>query len=603
MAALRSKILAEVGGKGTATPPQNTNNDQKPTPRASEHKEQEQKRSNSAIKNSTSPKEENVSTDNKNKRGLEYGTNREIQRDSPNLLRKGSDNNPNKEISKSSIASDPRRGPSHIDYSNQRRQDSRRGPSMPVDQSTSRFENLPRYTSRDRQIRFKKNDNETSNFNQGYNGGGGFQSNNGNDSRGNRFNNRDREFYSNNSFDSRNNNFRTNSNVSRNESETGSARGNVERSRNVPHNGRGRYEQSRSRFGSKPADRYRTANSNSSSGWQSQNSFSNENTNARTVVPSYEAILKTLTNIRLNRIVTVTPMIPGFEDHITVASTIKHFVENVDYGMETENEVTSVKIAKNRIIVEFNKESLVTVILTCQKFLESEVNSQFIWSRPHGYINDIGNEEPILSQSVLSLLKLGPECEDEESTKQWLVDEQIKYDWLQLIKYKNTAAEGHIWVNALLYIPKSEEQKRLPMTIKPNQTATIQNFKSITYENFPAMVNLKQKKPSKVICVLNSVDPMDLKNEKFVTEIKEAMMNSTPVKNCGEVESVQIPLPNPDYRNDMNHINSSIGKVFIKFKDVAGAEQAMLKLPGSQFCQRTIICSYYSEADFDMGIL
>ncbi|QEU58076.1 Mud2 [Kluyveromyces lactis] len=583
MAALRSKILAEVTGKSTSKSLENTSDGQKNSePLPHERKEDKVARNTGVIV--TGEIGQN------NVKSVQENSGRP-QRASPSPSRSSRNNNHS--------ITDTRRGPSHADYANQRKQDSRRGPAPPVNQHTSRYGKSPRPDNRERQSRFQRNDSSVSK--PAFNSGNSFQQNRGQESCNGRFDNKNRWSDASNASHSRNTNFQVKNNQA-DDSEGHNFRKSTEWKKDLSHNSRGRFEPNKRRFGHAQAERYKTKSPNPSASWSSEDPVINENATGRSVIPPYETILKNITNVRLNRTLIVTPMIPGFEEHVSVVAIIKEFIGNVDYDLETKNEVSSSIIEKNRIVMEFNKESLVTIVLTCQKYLESKICSQFIWSRPNGCVNDTGNVQPINHGSVLSLLKLGPECEDEESTKQWLIDEQVEYSWLQLMKLKGSD-ERTSWIKALLYEPKAEDQKKLPMTIRPNQSSMQQNFKSITYENFPHLVKKYEKKPSKVVCVLNSVDPMDLKNENFVTEIKEAMMYGTPIQSCGEVESVQIPLPNPDYRNDMNHIHSSIGKVFIKFRDLVGAEKAMLVLPGSQFCQRTILCSYYSETDYDMGIL
>ncbi|CAG98966.1 Mud2p [Kluyveromyces lactis] len=583
MAALRSKILAEVTGKSTSKALENTSDGQKnsePLP----HERKEDKVARNTDVNVTGGKgQNNVKSVHQNPGGP--------QRASPSPSRSNRNNNHS--------ITDTRRGPSHADYANQRKQDSRRGPAPPVNQHTSRYGKSPRQDNRERQSRFQRNDSSISK--PAFNSDNSFQQNRGHEVRNGRFDNKNRWSDASNASHSRNTNLQVKNNQA-DDSEGHNFRKPTEWKKDLSHNTRGRFEPNKNRFGHAQAERYRTKTPNPSASWSSEDAVINGNATGRSVIPPYETILKNVTNVRLNRTLIVTPMIPGFEEHVSVVAIIKEFIGDVDCDLDTKNEVTSSIIEKNRIVMEFNKESLVTIVLTCQKYLESKISSQFIWSRPNGCVNDTGNVQPINHGSVLSLLKLGPECEDEESTKQWLIDEQVEYSWLQLMKLKGSD-ERTSWIKALLYEPKAEDQKKLPMTIRPNQSSMQQNFKSITYENFPHLVKKYEKKPSKVVCVLNSVDPMDLKNEKFVTEIKEAMMYGTPIQSCGEVESVQIPLPNPDYRNDMSHIHSSIGKVFIKFRDLVGAEKAMLVLPGSQFCQRTILCSYYSETDYDMGIL
>ena len=50
-------------------------------------------------------------------------------------------------------------------------------------------------------------------------------------------------------------------------------------------------------------------------------------------------------------------------------------------------------------------------------------------------------------------------------------------------------------------------------------------------------------------------------------------------------------------------VEESVGKIFVKFKELEGAEAAMRKLPGTSFNDRTVLCAYYSERDYNMDIL
>lgn len=320
--------------------------------------------------------------------------------------------------------------------------------------------------------------------------------------------------------------------------------------------------------------------------------------NRRTRILFEDTTYINLTELRMNKTLVVTPMELGFDRHENFVSCIANFLKDLDYDVEVPNRITSWRAHSGRLILELNKESLVTIVLTCQKILEQIIESQFVWQRPSEYVNNTSGEDPLLSETAMGILKLGGSCMDEASTAEWLAAAGVECEWMQTLRLR----EQGQWLSALVYGPKPHSGKA-PMTIHPNQCERRLDFKQITYQTLPDLVRADERRPSKVICLLNCVDPMDLKNDRFVTEVREAMTQSTPIRSCGEVESVRIPLPNPDYRNDMSHIHSSIGKIYVKFKELISAERAMLTLPGAQFCQRTIVCSYFSEKDYDLDLL
>lgn len=128
------------------------------------------------------------------------------------------------------------------------------------------------------------------------------------------------------------------------------------------------------------------------------------------------------------------------------------------------------------------------------------------------------------------------------------------------------------------------------------------------------MASTKQEEPesSRVIKLMNMVEAKELMddedfagkymhdeearrardqriNDKF-SEIEEDILGE--VVKYGEVEAMKIPRPS-------SRLNNGVGKVFIKYKEPAGAQKALRALAGRRFAQRTVVATFFGEEYFD----
>ncbi|SCU85738.1 LADA_0D09340g1_1 [Lachancea dasiensis] len=302
-----------------------------------------------------------------------------------------------------------------------------------------------------------------------------------------------------------------------------------------------------------------------------------------------------MSKTKYNQILILTSVGSGKTEMERAQNYIKDFVSLV-------GEVHNVKDARflqdNRLLLHFSSEEITTIVLSCQKYIEAKTGSKFIWQRPGECVRKAEHEEAICEGQVVALLDLGPT--DEESLKNSLAEDGIEVNWLKLI----TVGPSQEFTGTALIDPitwKIENSKY--KWIRPNDSKLHQTFTELTFQQLPQLVAQQDRGPSKVIMLLNCVDGKDLKNEDFVKELYDCMTKSSMMSSFGEIESVKIPKPGADYRTSFETIQEGIGKIFVKFQNVDSARTAMQKLPGSQFNDRTVICSYFSERDYNMDIL
>ncbi|AGO11895.1 AaceriADR130Wp [[Ashbya] aceris (nom. inval.)] len=320
--------------------------------------------------------------------------------------------------------------------------------------------------------------------------------------------------------------------------------------------------------------------------------------NRRTKILFEDPTKQNLAQCKLNRTLVLSG--EGVADMDRVAACVSDMLKNIT--LEGEHVLSSCEQRKGVLVLELNSEESAMLVLAAQAYLKKQLNSHIVWERPGEYVARIDAEEPICDRNLIALLDVPLQGASEAPG--WLQEQGITYSWLHCVE---VARQGvNIFTRTILYTPTSAEAP-LPSlqdvhVLQPNASELTQNYSDISYQSFSKVVAVQTHKPSKVVCLLNAVDPLELKNEAYYREVHDAIMFGTPVLNCGPVESVKIPVPGPDFRNNFESVSLQIGKIFIKFKELSGAERAMLMLAGMRFCERTIICSYYSERDFDVDL-
>lgn len=321
-----------------------------------------------------------------------------------------------------------------------------------------------------------------------------------------------------------------------------------------------------------------------------QDIVSNGTMSRRTKILFEDPTKQNMALCRLNRTLVVT-MISTFTMNIFL-EYVKEYLDKFD----TEYKVISSKAQGNTFLIEFNIEEAVAIFLSSQKLIQKNYDLTFTCRRPEEYVAREDFEDQICCENLTAINNF--ELKKEGEIIEWFENLGIKTKWSKLLKYKNKELVG-----VILFIPEENaDHPAIEGAIRPNHALLRQEFSSIAYQVLPELVKARAHSPSRVICLLNCVDPIELKNEQFYQQIYDSMRFGTPIVSCGEVEEVKIPVPGPDYRYNFENIDKQIGKIFIMFKTLSSAESAVSTLSGSLFRERTIICSYYSERDFNLNL-
>ncbi|CEP62785.1 Mud2p LALA0_S06e03796g [Lachancea lanzarotensis] len=302
-----------------------------------------------------------------------------------------------------------------------------------------------------------------------------------------------------------------------------------------------------------------------------------------------------MSKTKFNQILVLTAVGASNPEMDHVVKFVSAFVKLVE---ETHELKSHSILSENRLRLHFSSEEITTIVLSCQKYIEAKTKCKFIWQRPGECVRKVKSEDAVCGGQIIALL--GLETSDEETLKADLSSHGVEVKWLKFIFLESTQE----FTGAALLDPKSwNNDIRHYRWIRPNDSKLHQDFEEITFQQLPQLVSRRDHEPSRVLVLLNCVDGKDLKNEEFVSELHDCMTQSAIMTSFGEIESVKIPKPGADYRTSFETIEESIGKIFVKFKEIESARHAMQKLPGRQFNDRTVLCAYFSERDYTMGIL
>ncbi|QHS74519.1 Mud2p [Saccharomyces paradoxus] len=299
-----------------------------------------------------------------------------------------------------------------------------------------------------------------------------------------------------------------------------------------------------------------------------------------------------------------------------IVANLKDLLENFVLGLqETESNAEDFKIANyfigegrpDHIIVEFSSQICSTMVLACRSFFSMKLGTTDLkWGRPNDYIQQLDHLVGFCRGTVIALEESENMGEGGEGKmEEFLSSFNVKKGTAKPLFYKssssanNTGKDFEFTKCALILfevVTQDVLDKLKPYKwFKPNDGKTSQVTSWITFQSLPNLVTQSVRVESRVLLLLNCLDPLDLKDETFITEIKETLKYS-----ITGIDTIKICQPGVDYRLNFENLASGAGNIYVKFKTLEAAKHAMEELPGTQFNDRTVLCTYIDEDDFDM---
>lgn len=98
---------------------------------------------------------------------------------------------------------------------------------------------------------------------------------------------------------------------------------------------------------------------------------------------------------------------------------------------------------------------------------------------------------------------------------------------------------------------------------------------------------------TEVLCLMNMVEPDELKDDEEYEEILEDIKDEC--SKYGTVKSIEIPRPPLKAGRDDEQVVPGLGKVFVEFELATEAQRAQLNLAGRRFANRVVVTSYFDR--------
>ncbi|KAI5296393.1 hypothetical protein KEM52_003115 [Ascosphaera acerosa] len=117
---------------------------------------------------------------------------------------------------------------------------------------------------------------------------------------------------------------------------------------------------------------------------------------------------------------------------------------------------------------------------------------------------------------------------------------------------------------------------------------------NVTTMSVIAQTTSQDLETGRVLQLLNMVTPEELMDNDDYEEILEDVQDEC--SKFGTILEIKIPRPTSNLKQ-----SAGVGKIFIKYENVESAEKALRALAGRKFSDRTVVCSYFSEENFDVG--
>ncbi|GAV54323.1 hypothetical protein ZYGR_0AL00550 [Zygosaccharomyces rouxii] len=275
---------------------------------------------------------------------------------------------------------------------------------------------------------------------------------------------------------------------------------------------------------------------------------------------------------------------------------IETFLNGFVQTLDREYHLKEIVQGPSHLVLEFNDVVCTTIVLSCRSFLSKELGFDGSdWQRPQEYVQQVDTSERLCGPEILAVegLVSGEERE--------LTDQGFKVVFMEPVF--TTSQENpldKIFTGcALVEVEEKPSENGLLRWFKPNESRMKQNVSYMTFQGLPKLTKDQVRVPSRVVLLMNLVDPLDLKLEAFAQEV-ETTLKST----LDKVENVKVKKPSADFRLNLERIGEGVGNVYVKFQDVESAESAMENLPHRKFNGRSVLCCYVSESDFEtLGIL
>lgn len=330
--------------------------------------------------------------------------------------------------------------------------------------------------------------------------------------------------------------------------------------------------------------------------------------NRRTKILFEEVNFQFCQNSKINNSVIISN-IDKTIDIINFKKFITNIVKNWCSNPKFSDYQTANNDISNHMIVTFSSPIASTVIIALKDLIISEF-SNIIISRPQGYIEQLDNLNDFCLPKTIAIHNIilsSPSNDLKKDIEKFLIENNISFTTFTPLMGNDDFFSGTI----LLVLKSMDTLKDYDLLDKikysePNKSELKQKLSDFTFQNLPNLLTMDQKEKennnnvSKILCLLNCVDPLDLKSDELVDEIRSTLFES--FQDDG-LQSIKIITPQDEnYRLNYDHISENVGNIYLKFGTTEEASKIGNMISGKKFNDRTILCCFVNESDFEIGM-
>lgn len=300
--------------------------------------------------------------------------------------------------------------------------------------------------------------------------------------------------------------------------------------------------------------------------------------------PAYEHITFSKTNCRI----ILSKVVEDNNSWSTKISELKQHLVTF-FTDDTSIKRTNEYPTENRFVIELADMESTTKLYACFSYFVQlvHISSNCEWHRPAGYIEQIDHKNPILRSNAIAY---NDDIADVTKLKEKISELGLSnFSLHQIYHQEKYTGSGVITFN-------DNERHEIPESTNwwyPNKSSISQCTISMNYSNIPNLVQAPLTFKSRIVLLLNCMDPMKLKDDPFVEQLCSILKERIP-----EAKQIRIVRPSIDYRMTFAHFNEDVGNVYVEFENEELAEKVVGRVSGTKLDGRTLICGYINEQDY-----
>ncbi|CCH46078.1 Splicing factor U2AF 59 kDa subunit [Wickerhamomyces ciferrii] len=278
------------------------------------------------------------------------------------------------------------------------------------------------------------------------------------------------------------------------------------------------------------------------------------------------------------------------------------------------------------LVIGLSNIEITTILKSNFKNFQNELNLKIQIDRPKGYITPIPQKDDETNGAVKesdfnvkdSEFKIAITNIPQDIKKFEIFEDLQEIDSIKAMDFlidKDGVSKGLVFVEFNSLAPEKSIELINKIVINENTLFAFQpclglpkQLESFSYRTISKLVESNTTNTtltkSKVLVILNAINPEDLKNPIIYEELFkdfEQKLNEYDASNENSIE-IKIPKPDSTYKRNLKNLDKSVGKIFIKFSNESKAQKILNEINGIKYNERTLLVGFWNEFDFNLNL-